>query len=375
MGFLSRSKDGTPDNANALRFEDKAGEEQVWIQAQKNMDTHVKADATHVVGKNYHHYVGENEEHRVEASRLHGVKVDETILTGSKKTDAAVDEYVLASGTKLRLVCGDSAIELTAAGHINMIGKGFNIFVEGDGYINTSKGKLNLNDGSGAATSAPGAGHKNDIHSAVEALFPAKKGSKGGAPKNKTKAAVLNTKNDNNFSKISPVILKNEGGFVNDPDDSGGATNKGIAWATWKKYAKEDLGVEPTLGNLKNLTTKQAEVIYQKRYWGPSGFAAVKDPKLALMTYDWSITSSGAGKQVQKLLNSEFGQNVNVDGAFGPKTIQAMNNVTDSDKLTNRIAEIRKDYYNNLAQTRPANAKFLKGWLNRVDNCLGVNIE
>ena len=178
MGFLSRSKDGTPDNANALRFEDKAGEEQVWIQAQKNMDTHVKADATHVVGKNHNHYVGESEEHRVEASRLHGVKVDETVLTGSKKTAAAVDEYVVASGTKLRLVCGNSAIELTAAGQINMIGKGFNIFVEGDGYINTSKGKLNLNDGTGAATSAPGDNHKKDIHSAVEALFPVKKGSK-----------------------------------------------------------------------------------------------------------------------------------------------------------------------------------------------------
>ncbi|WP_240153690.1 bacteriophage T4 gp5 trimerisation domain-containing protein, partial [Erwinia amylovora] len=42
MGFMSRSKDGTPDNANALRFEDKAGEEQLWIQAERNMDTQVK---------------------------------------------------------------------------------------------------------------------------------------------------------------------------------------------------------------------------------------------------------------------------------------------------------------------------------------------
>ncbi|WP_455864164.1 type VI secretion system Vgr family protein [Pantoea agglomerans] len=182
MGFLSRSKDGSPDNANALRFEDKAGEEQVWIQAQKNMDTHVKADASHTVGQNHSHYVGQNEQHRVEASRVHGVKVGETILTGSKKSDSAVDEYVLASGTTLRLLCGESAIELTAAGQINMKGKGFNIFVEGQGYINTSGGKLNLNDGTAAAVAAPGAGHKADIKSAVEALFPAKKGSKAAAP-------------------------------------------------------------------------------------------------------------------------------------------------------------------------------------------------
>ncbi len=35
MGFMSRSKDGHKDNANALRFEDKAGQEQIWIHAEK----------------------------------------------------------------------------------------------------------------------------------------------------------------------------------------------------------------------------------------------------------------------------------------------------------------------------------------------------
>ncbi|WP_152601434.1 hypothetical protein [Erwinia oleae] len=115
--------------------------------------------------------MGENEAHRVAGGRIQGVKANETVLTGGRKSDAAVDEYVLGSGTTLRLVCGDSAIELTAAGQINMTGKGFNIFVEGHGYINTRDGKLNLNDGTAAATAAPGAGHKKDIVSAVEALF------------------------------------------------------------------------------------------------------------------------------------------------------------------------------------------------------------
>ena len=42
MGFMSRTKDGSVDNANALRFEDKAGAEQVWIRAERNLDTSVK---------------------------------------------------------------------------------------------------------------------------------------------------------------------------------------------------------------------------------------------------------------------------------------------------------------------------------------------
>ncbi|MGE9502867.1 bacteriophage T4 gp5 trimerisation domain-containing protein, partial [Erwinia amylovora] len=38
---MSRSRDGHKDAANALRFEDKAGHEQIWIHAEKNMDTEV----------------------------------------------------------------------------------------------------------------------------------------------------------------------------------------------------------------------------------------------------------------------------------------------------------------------------------------------
>jgi len=47
MGFLSRSKDGAVDNANALRFEDKEGEEQVWLHAERNMDSEVENDEIH----------------------------------------------------------------------------------------------------------------------------------------------------------------------------------------------------------------------------------------------------------------------------------------------------------------------------------------
>ncbi|EPN9527367.1 type VI secretion system tip protein TssI/VgrG [Cronobacter malonaticus] len=394
MGFLSRSKDGSPDNANALRFEDKAGEEQVWLQAERNLDTHVKNDESHTVHGARSHYVRKNELHRVEENQIQAVKGGTEILTGKGKLDAAVEQYVLASGTKLRLVCGESAIELNANGKINLIGKDFNFFVEGDGYITTG-GKLHLNTaGTQPGTTAPGSQHKQDIDAAVQEKFTPGKKSKGApaptqapakkpaptppakpTPPQPAKPAAPTNQKQDNFSKISPIIFKNEGGYVNDPNDSGGATNKGIAWNTWQKYAKEDLGVEPTLDNLKNITTEQAETIYRKRYWDPSGFNNIKDPKLALMSYDWTITSGGAGKQIQKLLNNEFGQQLATDGKIGPKTIEAMNSVSDSAKLTSRIADIRKEYYENLVINNPKNGKFLTGWLNRVDRCSQVNFE
>ncbi|WP_455819481.1 bacteriophage T4 gp5 trimerisation domain-containing protein [Pseudomonas cerasi] len=170
-GFLSRSKDGTADTANALRFEDKAGEEHLWIQAQKNMDTHVKNDESHSVGGERNHCVAKNELNRVEGNQIQAIKGGTEILTGLSKVDAVVEQYVLASGSQLRLVSGESAIELNANGTINLIGKDFNFFVENDGHITTG-GKLNLNtSGTRPGTTAPGASHKGDIDAAVKGRF------------------------------------------------------------------------------------------------------------------------------------------------------------------------------------------------------------
>lgn len=181
---------------------------------------------------------------------------------------------------------------------------------------------------------------------------------------------------DDKFKRVAPIILKHEGGYVNHKSDKGGATNKGITIGTWTRYAKEDLNIEPTLDNLKNITDEQATLIYRKRYWEPKGFCKVVDERVGLMVYDWTITSGGAGKQIQRLLKNEFNQNINDDGAIGPKTIEAINNVEDQDKLLTRIAEIRKQYYINLTYTdgvKNSQDVFLKGWLNRVDDCLEFN--
>ncbi|EKS6644446.1 type VI secretion system tip protein VgrG [Enterobacter hormaechei] len=199
MGFMSRTKDGSVDNANALRFEDKAGAEQVWIQAERNMDTSVKNDETHSVGGARSHYVKKNELHRVEANQIQAVKGGTEILTGKGKLEAAVEQYVIASGTKLRLVSGESAIELNANGKINLIGKEFNFFVEGDGYITTG-GKLHLNtSGTQPGTTAPGSGHKGDIDAAVQEKFSPGKESKAGAvasaPADTPQAATPSTSN------------------------------------------------------------------------------------------------------------------------------------------------------------------------------------
>lgn len=180
------------------------------------------------------------------------------------------------------------------------------------------------------------------------------------------------------FAKISKIILQHEGGFVNDPQDRGGATNKGIAWRTWQAYAQQDLGVAPTLANLKVISDAQAELIYRKHYWEPKGFCQIQHDRVGLMVYDWSITSGGAGKAIQNLLRRQFAQQLTLDGIIGPQTIAALNAVADQQILLMAITKIRRDYYIALAidrqGRRTSNYKFLKGWLNRVQHCLEVPI-
>ncbi|KAB8310337.1 type VI secretion system tip protein VgrG [Erwinia endophytica] len=154
MGFLSRTKDGSPDNANALRFEDKAGEEQVWLQAQKNMDTQVKNDATHSVGgdqtvtvqKNFSSTVGGAYEQKTQWSRSE--------LVGSDYVMQVQGGIALASGEGISLISGDSMLTLMPNGTISLQCVNVEINASGQGQINTG-GTLDLNINQPAKAAAP----------------------------------------------------------------------------------------------------------------------------------------------------------------------------------------------------------------------------
>ncbi|EJH9392218.1 hypothetical protein NF820_004424 [Escherichia coli] len=179
------------------------------------------------------------------------------------------------------------------------------------------------------------------------------------------------------FSKISSVILRHEGGYVNDPNDRGGETNMGITIATWRAYAPIDLGIEATSSTLRNMTKEQAEIIYYNHYWEPKGFCKLENTKVALMVYDWTITSGRAVKQIRKMLHDEYNNRLIVNNIMDDDMIHCINAVENQEQLLSRIAEIRKDYYRSLTITNGepnAQIKFLNGWINRVDDCLKVDI-
>ncbi len=80
MGLMSRSTPaGDPNNANAIRFEDKMGAEQLWIHAERNQDIEVEKDETHWVGQDRKKTIDRDETVQVKRDRTETVDKDETI--------------------------------------------------------------------------------------------------------------------------------------------------------------------------------------------------------------------------------------------------------------------------------------------------------
>jgi lysozyme family protein len=172
-----------------------------------------------------------------------------------------------------------------------------------------------------------------------------------------------------NFEHYFAHLLAFEGGYVNDPVDPGGATNKGITMQTFTRYAPSLLGIEPTLDNLRALTDEQARKIYKTRYWDALHCDDIPDQTLAEIVFDFYVNSgANAVRLLQQILN-EAGANprLSVDGVFGPGTLSALL-AAEPIALYRRYKTGRRAYYQNLVVKRPHLVKFLKGWLRRTDS-------
>lgn len=166
------------------------------------------------------------------------------------------------------------------------------------------------------------------------------------------------------FDIALPITLKFEGGYVDDPTDPGGETNKGITMATFQRCSHSLLGVEPTSENLKALTDAQAGIIYRANYWKPIQGDAYPLQELANIVFDFYVNGgTHATCLLQKVLNA-MGSSLVVDGTLGPGSMQALL-ALPQDEVYAKYKQGRIDYYQQLGQKYP---QFVKGWMNRV-NC------
>tara|TARA_R110000772_G_scaffold31767_6_gene78120 strand:- start:522 stop:1133 length:612 start_codon:yes stop_codon:yes gene_type:complete len=153
-----------------------------------------------------------------------------------------------------------------------------------------------------------------------------------------------------------PRILEHEGGFVDHPSDPGGATNKGITIATFRRFVKPTGNV----ADLKALTTAQAVVVYKRQYWD-AVMADMLPFGLDFAMADYAVNSGPrqAVRDLQRVLG------VTDDGQIGPQTIAAA-------RAMDTKSAIRQLCARRLALMRGLRggklwATFGKGWQRRVD--------
>ena len=113
-GVKSRSsKSGTPDNFNELRFEDKKGEEQVFLHAEKNQDIEVENDETHWVGHDRKKTIDNDESTNVKHDRTETVDNNETITIHGNRTETVdKDETITIRGNRSENVGKDETITI-----------------------------------------------------------------------------------------------------------------------------------------------------------------------------------------------------------------------------------------------------------------------
>jgi type VI secretion system secreted protein VgrG len=116
-GIKSRStKGGDANNFNELRFEDKKGSEQVYFQAEKNLDTLVKDSETHTVGADRTISVGNNETHTVTNDRSKTVNNNETVTIAVNRTETVgSDETISIGSNRTEMVGSMETITIGAA--------------------------------------------------------------------------------------------------------------------------------------------------------------------------------------------------------------------------------------------------------------------
>lgn len=162
-------------------------------------------------------------------------------------------------------------------------------------------------------------------------------------------------------SKLVPFILRWEGGFVNDPDDLGGATNKGITMDTFEAYCRKKGYPKPTVERLKNITDTDWYEVFKTLYWDRWKADEIKSQAVANILVDWVWASGVHGiKRPQRILG------VTVDGLVGTKTLSYLNSA-DPKCLFEAIKADRIKFIDEICKARPKNEKYRKGWLNRIN--------
>ena len=177
-----------------------------------------------------------------------------------------------------------------------------------------------------------------------------------------------------NIEQMLDELLGKEGGYVNDPNDSGGETHFGVTVAV----ARE----EGFNGRMQDMTREQAKQIYLRRYWVKPKFAEVasRSQSIAAELFDTGVNcgTATASIMLQRVLNvmnngGKFYSDLKTDGAIGSATLGALDKyLAKRGKEGEQVMLValnclQGERYIDLAERRAKDEAFIYGWIkNRV---------
>jgi lysozyme family protein len=184
-----------------------------------------------------------------------------------------------------------------------------------------------------------------------------------------------------NFKPAFDVTMGHEGGYVNDPDDLGSETYRGISrkhnpdWAGWSTIDNfKQSNAFPNNINDAELAT-QVEEFYKARYWNPFRGDEINSAAIANELFDSSV-NMGVTRAVQFLQeslnllnrNGKSWAEIGEDGDFGKKTLKALNEALAKDEtsLFSVMNILQGMHYIALMKRSPVQEKYARGWFKRV---------
>lgn len=175
---------------------------------------------------------------------------------------------------------------------------------------------------------------------------------------------------------IASAIVEREGGYVNDPDDPGGATNYGVTIGALRRLGMDINGDgKIDRDDVRRLSKAEAITIFRRHYFEGPGIAALPDI-LQPSVFDMYVNAGRNAVLILQKLFQDMGLDVSVDGAIGPNTVASANRAYKlaPGHLADAYGIARRNYYYSLADRRPKSRKFAcrrdggkGGWIKRAE--------
>jgi lysozyme family protein len=176
--------------------------------------------------------------------------------------------------------------------------------------------------------------------------------------------------------EIAEEIVAREGGFVDDPDDPGGATKYGVTIHTMRRLGLDLTGdAKVNESDVRALTRRKAADIFVEHYFRRPKVNALPEA-IQPSVFDMYVNAGANAVRVLQRLLSDMGFDLDDDGVIGPATIRAAQAAWEAapGHLADAYGIARRNYYYALADRRPASRKYARrkdggkgGWITRAE--------